>query len=120
MSITIHSIVYASKAKEGGKTYWVVSAYSADVTGLETVLAAATSPKNLFLESVFMQCPSMSAGETFNIQNDDDLFFQFLGDMGGGLIVDIAFENPIEFSGAIKVDQQAADPVNIIIKGFTA
>jgi len=119
MSITIHSITLGNTGKIGGKTPFTVIAYSADVTGVEEIKAAAVSGNN-YLTRISLQCPSMAAGEWVEIRNAADVQMYILGDMGGGLLFDQYFETPLQFSGAINIDQEAADPIVIIIEGFEA
>jgi hypothetical protein len=117
MAITLRTLYTGSK--EGGRTRYVVDAHSADVTGLEILVAAASAGGN-HLEYISIQCPSMAAGEWVYIQDDATLKIHLLGDMGGGLIWAEDFsDDPIPFAGAIKIDQQAADPIHVLLKYFT-
>jgi len=121
MSITLRNLTVGRSAESGGKTYWSVDAHSADVTGLETVKAEPSSG-DLYLTHLSIECPSMAVGEWFKVQDDDTLMMHLLGDMGGGLVYsrDWSEERAPKITGALKVDQEAADPVHIAVEGFTA
>lgn len=120
MGITRNELVLGKTAIEGGKKPFVVDAYSADVTGNETLKVAAVGKDN-YLTSIDIQCPSMSSGETIQINDDDTIMLgPLLADSVGGLLWSHYFDTPLKFSGAIKIDSQNVDPVHVTLEGFEA
>ncbi len=119
MAITLRSLTLGKTAKKGGKTPFLVDAYSADVTGLETVKVDAT-PKDIYVEYMYIVCPSIGVGEWIKIQDDSTLLFQILAPAGGGIEWERSFRVPIKVDGALKIDSQNIDPLEIQVEGFVA
>ena len=119
MGITLRDLTLGKVAEEGGKTPFMVDAYSADVTGLE-VVRAEPSTGDIYVKYMYIVCPTIGAGEWLKIQNDGTVIFQLLAPAGDGIAWEREFLNPIKFTANLKIDTENADPLEIHVEGFEA
>ena len=96
MAITINALILGKTVKEGGKTPFVIDAYSADVTGNETLKAAAVSGDN-YLTMIALECPAITAAATVQINNDTTIMIgPLISDASAGLAWSHYFDTPIK------------------------
>lgn len=114
-AFTINSTTIGHKAEVGGKTPWLVIGYSEDVYGTAQTLRAAPPTGKQYLERIdVVAIPELGTREIL-IYDDDDAYVakvRTIGEWGH------RFEDPLEFSGAIKIAAMTTDPVHVIAEGF--
>ncbi len=116
-AFTINSTTPSKTAKTAGKTPWFIDAYSADISAAQVFRAAAASGFQ-YLERIVIECEALASSQTISILNDSDLQ---IGPTTSLLDLEYDFrDNPLKFSGAIKMSQSNAHPIHVMGWGFDA
>lgn len=116
MSITLTTLNV--KEPDSGGVPFCVTGETADASGNETLLADVTG-RNHWLEAVHVDYPA-GTNKWFRINNDatavigpSDLI------LTGTTSWYHRFIRPVKFTGAIKIDAEAATSIHVIIEGHT-
>lgn len=114
---TVNSSIVGKSAKEGGKTPWQVSAYSADIITDKQALRAKPSGKCQYLTRIDISCEALATGETISIWDITDLVIGPLPTLGEWCYT---FLYPMKFEGLIALSSSHTRPIHVVAEGFDA
>jgi hypothetical protein len=122
MAITSNTVEGVVGTPHVGLTYWTVCAQSADSSGNE-ILVAAASGKSHYLEKIRVDmCPGAAAA-SFTINSDTTAVIGPIDLIDtGSTSFEYEFKRPLKFAvgTGIKLDTEAADQIHVVAEGFTA
>lgn len=116
MAITVTTLVTREPGAAG--VPFCLAADSGDATGNETILADATN-KSHWVEAIHVDYPA-GTNKWFRINNDTTAVIGPIDLIAtGNTSWYHKFLRPVEFTGAINIDAEAATSIHVIIEGYT-